>query len=98
LVGLAADDLVIVEEFWVSLLLGDQKGNHLITSIKHIKAASPLAVNDDTFVIGGKLVVGLNAVCVIAFVKWEFLIRHTEWWGLLYSINEGTYLFKSKII
>jgi len=101
-VGLAADDLVIVEEFWVSLLLGNQKGNHLITSIKHIEAASPLAVNGDTFVIGGKLVVGLNAVCVVTFgvilEEGEFFIRHTERWGLLYGIYHGIYSFKSIII
>jgi len=37
LVGLAMDDLMIVQEFWVSLLLGSQKGNHFLASIKHIE-------------------------------------------------------------
>jgi len=102
LVGLAGDDLVIVEELWVSLLLGNQKGNHLITSIKHIKAASPLAVNGNTLVIRDKLVVCLNAVCVVAvgviLEEGEFLVGHTEWWGLLYGIYHGIYSFKSIII
>jgi len=59
-------------------------------------------VNCNTLVIRDKLVVGLNAVCVITvgviLEEGEFLVGHTEWWGLLYSINEGTYLFKSIII
>jgi len=102
LVGLAVDDLVIVEEFWVGLLLGNQKGNHFITSIKNIEAASPLAVDGNTLVIGDKLAVGLNAIGVVAIgiilEEGEFLVGLTERWGLLYSINEGTYLFKSIII
>jgi len=88
LVGLATDYLVIVEEFWVSLLLGNQKGNHLITSIKHIEAASPLAVNGNMLVIRDKLIVGLNAISIVAISvileEGEFLVGHTEWWGLLF--------------
>jgi hypothetical protein len=89
---------VIVEEFWVGLLLGNQKGNHLVAGIKHIEATSPFTVNGDTFVIGDKIVVGLNAVCLVAFgvilEEGEFLIRHTEWWGLLYWLYKQTYSFK----
>jgi len=76
---------VIVEEFWVGLLLGNQKGNHLIASIKHIEAASPLSVNGNMLVIGDKLIVGLNAVCIVAvgiiLEEGEFLVGHTERWG-----------------
>jgi len=78
------DCLMIVQEFWVSLL-GCQKGNHLIASIKHIEAASPLAVNDNMLVIRDKLIVGLNAVCVVAvsviLEKREFLVGDTKGWG-----------------
>jgi len=102
LVGLAMDYLMIVQEFWVSLLLGSQKGNHFITSIKHIEATSPLAVNDNTLVIRDKLIVGLNAIGVVAvsviLEEGEFLVGHTKRWGLLYLLNEGTYFFKSIII
>jgi len=63
---------------------------------------SPLAVNGNILVIGHKLVVGLNAVCVIAvgviLEEGEFLVGHTERWGLLYSIYHGIYSFKSIII
>jgi len=76
---------MIVQEFWVGLLLGNQKGNHLIASIKHIEAMSPLAVNDNTLVIRDKLIVSLNAVCVVAVCiileEGEFLVGHTEQWG-----------------
>jgi len=59
-------------------------------------------VNGNALFIGNKLVVGLNAIGVVTIgvilEEGEFLVGHTEWWGLLYSINEGTYLFKSIII
>jgi len=84
LVGLATDGLVIVQEFWVSLLLGSQKGNHFITSIKHIETTSPLAMNDNALVIRDKLIVGLNAACRVAIsiiLEGEFLVGHTKRWG-----------------
>jgi len=85
LVGLAMDYLMIVQEFWVGLLLGNQKGNHLIASIKHIEAASPFRMNGNMLVIGDELIVGLNAVCIVAISvileEGEFLVGHTERWG-----------------
>jgi len=75
---------MIVQEFWVSLLLGCQKGNHLITSIKHIEATSPLAVNENMLVIRDKLILGLNTVCGVAIsiiLEGEFLVGHSKQWG-----------------
>jgi len=84
---------MIVQEFWVGLLLGNQKGNHLVTSIKNIETMSPFTVNDNALVIRDKLVVGLNAVCVVAVIiileEGEFLVGHTEGGGLLYLYNMG---------
>jgi len=48
---------MIVQEFWVVFLLGSQKGNHFITSIKHIVAMSPFTMNDNALVIGDKFIV-----------------------------------------
>jgi len=88
LVGLATDYLMIVQEFWVGLLLGNQKSNHLVTSIENIEATSPLAMNGNMLVIRDKLVAGLNTVCIVAVCiileEGEFLVGHTEGGGLLY--------------
>jgi len=82
--------------------LSNQKGNHLVASIKHIEATSPLAVNGNALVIGDKLIVGLNALCIVAvsviLEEGEFLVGHTEGGGLLYFIYHGIYFFKSIII
>jgi len=63
--------------------LGNQKGHHLVASIKHMEAASPLTVNDNMLFIGDKLIVGLNAISVVAvgiiLEEGEFLVGHTEW-------------------
>jgi len=72
---------MIVQEFWVSLLLGCQKGNHFITSIKHIEAMSPFTMNYNALVIRDKFIVGLNAVCRITISiileEGEFLVGHS---------------------
>jgi len=42
-------------------------------------------MNDNTLVIRGKLIVGLNTVCgvtvSIILEEREFLVGHTKWWG-----------------
>jgi len=90
LVGLATDDLMIVQEFWVVFLLGSQKDNHFITSIKHIVATTPFTMNDNELVIGDKFITGLNAVCrvtvSIILEEREFVVGHTWWWVGCYIV------------
>jgi len=88
---------MIVQEFWVVFLLGSQKGNHFITSIKHIVAMSPFTMNNNALVIGDKFKAGLNAVCGFAIIgtleEREFLMAHTWWCGECY-IYYGTSFLK----
>jgi len=81
LVGLAADDLMEVQELGVVFLLG----------IKYIVAISPFTMNDNALVIGDKLIAGINTIFGITptglLEEGEFLVCHVWGGGAVYIIE-----------
>jgi len=69
-----------VQEFRVVFLLGRQKGNYFITSIKHIVAKSLFTMNDNALFIRDEFITGLNDFCGVAISS---ILEENFLWGIV---------------